>query len=45
MAHSMVVGVERGEERILNPISDMRLETGDVVWIVEIPVGLRPFSA
>ena len=37
MAHSMVVGVERGEERILNPISDMRLETGDVVWIVGDP--------
>ncbi|MGX5817768.1 cation:proton antiporter domain-containing protein [Chitinophaga lutea] len=36
-ARSMVVGIERGEERILNPISDMMLEDGDVVWVVGSP--------
>jgi CPA2 family monovalent cation:H+ antiporter-2 len=33
----MVVGIERGEERILNPVSDMMLEDGDVVWVVGNP--------
>lgn len=37
LAHSMVVGIERGEERILNPVSDMMLEEGDVVWVVGNP--------
>ncbi len=36
-AHSLVVGIERGEDRILNPISDMLLEEGDVVWVVGNP--------
>ncbi|RPE12630.1 sodium:proton antiporter [Chitinophaga lutea] len=36
-AHSLVVGIERGTERILNPISDMLLEEGDVVWVVGSP--------
>lgn len=34
LARGLVVGIERGEDRILNPISDMMLENGDVVWVV-----------
>lgn len=37
LARSMVVGIERGEQRILNPISDTVLEDGDVVWVVGNP--------
>ncbi|MFW7378728.1 MAG: cation:proton antiporter [Oligoflexus sp.] len=32
--HAMVVGVERGDTRIENPRSDLRLEKGDRLWIV-----------
>lgn len=30
----LVVGVERGQKRILNPDSHMVLESGDLVWVV-----------
>lgn len=30
----MVVGIERGAERILNPQSDLVIKTGDVLWIL-----------
>ena len=30
----IVVGVERNKERILNPDSSLKLEWGDVIWIV-----------
>lgn len=33
-AHSLVVGIERDGERILNPESDLIFQEGDVVWIV-----------
>lgn len=36
-ARSLVVGIERGDERILNPVSDMVLMEGDVVWVVGDP--------
>jgi monovalent cation:H+ antiporter-2, CPA2 family len=32
--HSMVVGVQRGEMRLISPDSDMALNLGDVVWLV-----------
>ncbi|MFA6334884.1 MAG: cation:proton antiporter [Bacteroidales bacterium] len=32
--HGLVVGIERNEERILNPESDFVFEVGDIVWIV-----------
>ena len=33
-AKALIVGIERGDERILNPSSDFTFESGDVVWIV-----------
>jgi CPA2 family monovalent cation:H+ antiporter-2 len=30
----LIVGIERNKERILNPESNMKLEWGDVVWMV-----------
>ncbi|RYZ19532.1 MAG: sodium:proton antiporter, partial [Sphingobacteriales bacterium] len=33
-AKALVVGVERGSERILNPSSEFIFDTGDVIWIV-----------
>jgi len=33
-ANGIVVGIERDKERILNPDSSLKLEWGDVVWIV-----------
>ncbi len=36
-ARSLVVGIERAGQRILNPVSDMILEEGDVVWVVGNP--------
>ncbi|MGF1924876.1 MAG: cation:proton antiporter [Bacteroidia bacterium] len=33
-AQALVVGVERGENKILNPSSDFVFENGDVIWIV-----------
>ncbi|MEO6893397.1 MAG: cation:proton antiporter [Ginsengibacter sp.] len=32
--NGLVVGLERNEERILNPDSDTRFEWGDIIWIV-----------
>jgi CPA2 family monovalent cation:H+ antiporter-2 len=32
--NGLVVGIERNEERILNPESDTRFEWGDIIWIV-----------
>lgn len=32
--HGLVVGIERGHRRLLNPESTMILEAGDIVWIV-----------
>ncbi|MEJ5994548.1 cation:proton antiporter [Pedobacter sp. Du54] len=33
-AQALVVGIERGENRILNPSSDFVFDNGDVIWIV-----------
>lgn len=33
-AQALIVGIERGTDRILNPSSDFVFDTGDVVWIV-----------
>ncbi|RYE55149.1 MAG: hypothetical protein EOP48_10825, partial [Sphingobacteriales bacterium] len=33
-AKALVVGVERGDQRILNPSSDFVFDSGDVIWIV-----------
>jgi CPA2 family monovalent cation:H+ antiporter-2 len=33
-AQALIVGIERGTERILNPSSDFIFDNGDVVWIV-----------
>ena len=33
-AKALIVGIERGNERILNPSSEFIFENGDVVWIV-----------
>lgn len=32
--NGLVIGIERGSERILNPDSSMVLEWGDIIWIV-----------
>jgi CPA2 family monovalent cation:H+ antiporter-2 len=32
--NGLIVGIERNEERILNPDSDTKFEWGDVIWIV-----------
>lgn len=34
LTHGLVVGVERGGERILNPESDLVFEQSDTVWLV-----------
>ncbi|SFH38376.1 cation:proton antiporter domain-containing protein [Pedobacter insulae] len=33
-AQALVVGIERGDAKILNPSSDFVFDTGDVIWIV-----------
>lgn len=33
-AQALIVGIERGAERILNPSSEFIFDTGDVIWIV-----------
>lgn len=33
-AQALIVGIERGDERILNPTSDFIFDNGDVIWIV-----------
>ncbi|WP_131536101.1 cation:proton antiporter domain-containing protein [Pedobacter nototheniae] len=33
-AQALIVGIERGTERILNPSSDFVFDNGDVIWIV-----------
>ncbi|MCX2473802.1 cation:proton antiporter [Pedobacter sp. MC2016-05] len=33
-AQALIVGIERGSERILNPSSDFIFDNGDVIWIV-----------
>ena len=33
-AQALVVGIERGEDKILNPSSDFVFDKGDVIWIV-----------
>ncbi|MDY0906913.1 cation:proton antiporter [Pedobacter sp. CFBP9032] len=33
-AQALIVGIERGTERILNPSSDFTFDNGDVIWIV-----------
>lgn len=30
----LVIGIERGSERMINPRSDIRFEDGDIVWLV-----------
>jgi monovalent cation:H+ antiporter-2, CPA2 family len=34
MIHGLVVGIERNSQRILNPDSQMVLQSGDLVWVV-----------
>jgi CPA2 family monovalent cation:H+ antiporter-2 len=31
---AMVVGIERNQRRMINPESDLKLQPGDIVWIV-----------
>jgi CPA2 family monovalent cation:H+ antiporter-2 len=31
---SLVVGIERGADRVLNPKSDLALKAGDLLWVV-----------
>ncbi|PST81642.1 sodium:proton antiporter [Pedobacter yulinensis] len=33
-ANALVVGIERGDQRILNPQSDFVFDNGDIVWVV-----------
>jgi CPA2 family monovalent cation:H+ antiporter-2 len=33
-AQALIVGIERGDEKILNPSSDFVFDKGDVIWIV-----------
>ncbi|WP_244214246.1 cation:proton antiporter regulatory subunit [Pedobacter jejuensis] len=33
-AQALIVGIERGADRILNPSSDFVFDSGDVIWIV-----------
>lgn len=33
-SHGLVVGLERGEKRTLNPDSTMTIDAGDILWIV-----------
>ncbi|OWK71930.1 cation:proton antiporter [Pedobacter sp. AJM] len=33
-AQALIVGIERGSERILNPSSDFTFDNGDIIWIV-----------
>lgn len=42
--NGLVVGIERREERILNPESDLLFEWGDVVWVVGEREKLQKFS-
>jgi CPA2 family monovalent cation:H+ antiporter-2 len=42
-ANSLVVGVERNGDRILNPESTFRLESGDIVWVVGITEQIDAF--
>jgi CPA2 family monovalent cation:H+ antiporter-2 len=32
--NGLIIGVERNQERILNPVSSLVFERGDIVWIV-----------
>ncbi|HEX4925485.1 MAG TPA: cation:proton antiporter [Bdellovibrionales bacterium] len=32
--HAMVVGIQRGEQRIISPDSDLQLNEGDIIWLV-----------
>ncbi|NBU22290.1 hypothetical protein EBS43_12895, partial [bacterium] len=34
ICHGIIVGVERGSQRLLNPESDLRLISGDIIWVV-----------
>lgn len=34
MIHGLVVGIERGSKRLLNPDSSLVLQPGDLVWVV-----------
>ncbi|MEQ1878438.1 MAG: cation:proton antiporter, partial [Bdellovibrionia bacterium] len=38
--HSMVVGIQRGETRLVSPDSDLPLQIGDVVWLVGVTKNL-----
>jgi CPA2 family monovalent cation:H+ antiporter-2 len=39
----MIVGLERGPERILNPDANTELFEGDLIWVVGDEAGLRQF--
>ena len=34
ICHGIIVGVERGSQRLLNPESDLTLISGDIIWVV-----------
>jgi monovalent cation:H+ antiporter-2, CPA2 family len=40
-AQGMIVGLERGPERILNPDANTQLIEGDLIWVVGDEAGLR----
>jgi CPA2 family monovalent cation:H+ antiporter-2 len=40
-AQGMIVGLERGPERILNPDANTQLFEGDLIWVVGDEAGLR----
>lgn len=44
-AQALVVGLERNGERFLNPDSTVKLEEGDVVWIVGVKEKVKAFLA
>ncbi len=44
MIHGLVVGIERGQKRILNPDSQMILMPGDLVWVVGDLIKIKEMS-
>ena len=44
LTQGMVIGLERGEKKNLNPTSSERLENGDVLWILGEPKLIRELT-
>ncbi|MFO7724374.1 MAG: cation:proton antiporter [Oceanipulchritudo sp.] len=40
-----VIGVQRGEERILNPLPDFLVDAGDVLLVAGVPEKIKAFAA